>query len=63
MTKLRDVAKEAKSARPDKLNAAASRKETVHAGGTPLFDEATGERLSPAEYALRKHFKWAKKEK
>ena len=62
MTKLREIAKDAKNARPEKLNAAGKKKETVHAGGTPLFDEATGERISPAEYALRKHFKWAKKD-
>lgn len=28
---------------------------TVYAGGTPLFDEATGETIDRYEYILRRH--------
>lgn len=63
MAKLKDIAKKinADNVFPQKLNEIGKRKETVHAGGTPLFDEATGRTMSPAEYALRKNFKWVKK--
>lgn len=63
MAKLRDIAKKTSEDNlfSQKLNEIGKRKETVHAGGTPLFDEATGKTISPAEYALRKTFKWAKK--
>ncbi len=59
MTKLRDTAKEEQN-RSQKLNQQGKRKETVHAGGTPDFNEATGKYLTPAEKLLRKNFKWAK---
>lgn len=61
MAKLRDIAKEESEKRSEKLRDIATRKETVHAGGTPFFDEATGKYLSPAEVLLRKHLKMGKK--
>ena len=59
MAKLKDIAKEESKTHLNKLKDHG--KETVHAGGTPLFDEATGKYLTPAEVALRKNFKWLKK--
>ncbi len=61
MAKLRDIAKKESEKGSEKLRDIASRRETVHAGGTPLFDEATGKYLTPAEVLLRKHLKFGKK--
>ena len=61
MAKLRDIAKEESEKGSNKLRDIAARKETVHAGGTPLFDETTGRYLTPAEVLLRKHLKVGKK--
>jgi len=37
------------------LNQYGDPKDTVYTGGTPLFDERTGERVDRYEYVLRKH--------
>lgn len=37
------------------LNAYGDPEDTVYAGGTPLFDERTGERIDRHEYVLRQH--------
>ena len=40
------------------LNEYGDPKGTVYAGGTPLFNEATGERADRYEYILKKHRDW-----
>jgi len=37
------------------LNQYADPKDTVYMGGTPLFDEMTGESIDKYEYILRRH--------
>lgn len=37
------------------LNDYGDTKDTVYAGGTPLFDEMTGRRLDRYQYILKKH--------
>ena len=37
------------------LNDYGDSKDTVYAGGTPLFDEMTGRRLDRYQYILKKH--------
>ncbi|MBZ9577694.1 hypothetical protein KJA13_01510 [Patescibacteria group bacterium] len=37
------------------LNQYGDPKDTVYTGGTPLFNEKTGERIDKYEYILRKH--------
>lgn len=37
------------------LNQYGDPKETVYTGGTPLFDERTGQTIDKYEYILRKH--------
>lgn len=37
------------------LNQYGDPKETVYAGGTPLFNEATGEQLDKYQYIIKKH--------
>ena len=37
------------------LNEYGDSRETVYTGGTPLFDEATGEKVDKYEYVLRNH--------
>lgn len=59
MAKLRDIARKAKDDKDEKLRDIAGSRQsgTVHMGGTPLFDEARGRYLTPAEIILRKRLK------
>jgi len=41
--------------RENDLNQYGDSKDTVYMGGTPLFNEATGERIDKYEYILRNH--------
>ena len=40
------------------LNEFGDPKDTVYAGGTPLFNEMTGKRTDRYDYILRKHRDW-----
>jgi len=61
MAKLRDIAKKASEEKAQKMRDMARGRETVHMGGTPMFDEANGRYLTPMELILRKRLKESKK--
>jgi hypothetical protein len=41
--------------RTNNLNPYGDPKDTIYAGGTPLFNEMTGQRLDKYEYILKRH--------